>query len=505
MIKYLFSFFILWSLAGSAIAQSGGDTLFVVPGKQNLYFYHVVEKGESLYGLARSYRLEPRELAGANAMTLQTPLKLFQLLKIPLNGNNLVQDAGTDVSGLTPLYHKVIKGETLYRISQMHDKVDTGLLAQWNNLTGGEVKTGQYVIVGWLRAADTAPAEAVTERNDREPVQAAAENPVAGNALPSALPGPKEREIPASSSGGQMAAADESGGSFLREVIAAENRNRNPVTAAAGVAAPAAEASSGPGKPSPAESKDTATFTPPAADEKPAALPETTPSEPQKEPAIVEEKAVTEKPAPEKEIKKAAPAPPNPFADMLDKITTHKPPAEARAPVSVPAGQDPAAGEETADSGTSAADTKKAAVSLENAAGPVNEPPAALPPAELPGVENPVTSAKSEFEQEFQQQTAGEERVAKKKGAAGWFRSNVKAGSGRYYALCDDLPRGAIIKVVNPISGKYVLAKVLDAIPKQKENYNLIVKLSDAAQEDLGVDQSRFWCEIEFAEDQGKK
>jgi len=121
---------------------------------------------------------------------------------------------------------------------------------------------------------------------------------------------------------------------------------------------------------------------------------------------------------------------------------------------------------------------------------------AQAPPLQ-PTAESPAT-VKSEFQAQFDQQTANGARLEVKKGAAGWFKSNVKAGSGRYYALCNDLPRGTIVRVVNPINQRSVLVKVLDVIPNQKDNYNLIIKLSDAAKGDLDVTQSRFWCEINY-------
>lgn len=104
------------------------------------------------------------------------------------------------------------------------------------------------------------------------------------------------------------------------------------------------------------------------------------------------------------------------------------------------------------------------------------------------------------FEQLYMQQTANSKHVATEKGPGTWFRSNAVSGSGKYYALHNTAPRGTIVKVTNPLNGKFIYAKVLDAIPQLKANANLIIKLSDAAQEALGTREARFYCELSYDE-----
>lgn len=465
------------------MAQSVQDTLFVVPGKKNLYFYHVVNKGESLYGIARNYRLEPKELADANQITSNTPLKLFQLLKIPLTTNNLVQSANTAVSAMTPLYHKVIKGETLYHISRMHDQVDTSLLKRWNHLRGNDLKIGQYLVVGWLNTANANPGQIeATAKADKPAVEKTVANKPSITETPT--PTPEEEDARNQSAGKQVAANDQDNG-FLSEVIASENQSRNH----AGRQKPAA-AGTKPAISGNADDEDAFTVI-----DKPASTKNTVPKAqpaPEEDPKMAAVKPAAEiKPKVEKPVKKEDSAKDNAFAKMLDEVT-HKPQSTGNSRpvvVSKPQAQDDAL---PSPANVSQGNTDANATTTMN--------------GNLTDSVQLTTSTKSEFEMQFDQQTDNGEHVEVKKGAAGWFRSNVKAGSGRYYALCNDLPRGTIVKVINPITGKYVLTKVLDAIPQQKGNYNLIIKLSDAAMEDLGVVQSRFWCEIQYAasKDSGK-
>lgn len=104
------------------------------------------------------------------------------------------------------------------------------------------------------------------------------------------------------------------------------------------------------------------------------------------------------------------------------------------------------------------------------------------------------------FEQQYQQQTNNGRNAVTEKGPGTWFRSNAVVGSGKYYALHNTAPRGTIVKVTNPITGRFIYAKVLDAIPQLKANANLVIKLSDAAQDALGINEARFYCELSYDE-----
>ena len=98
------------------------------------------------------------------------------------------------------------------------------------------------------------------------------------------------------------------------------------------------------------------------------------------------------------------------------------------------------------------------------------------------------------------QQTNNGRDIVTEKGPGTWFRSNAIVGSGKYYALHNTAPRGTIVKVTNPLTGKSIYAKVLDVIPQLKANANLIIKLSDAAQDALGINEARFYCELSYDE-----
>ncbi|WP_343672262.1 LysM peptidoglycan-binding domain-containing protein [Chitinophaga sp.] len=127
-----------------------------------------------------------------------------------------------------------------------------------------------------------------------------------------------------------------------------------------------------------------------------------------------------------------------------------------------------------------------------NTPAPVNNTPA---PAETTP-SKPVTTSGATFESLYLQQTSNGKNATTEKGPGGWFKSN--AAAGKYYALHNTAQRGTIIKVTNPLNGKYIYAKVLETIPQIKQNAGLIIKLSDSALEALGTNDPKFYCELSY-------
>lgn len=102
---------------------------------------HVVQKGETLYGIAKSYGLTINQLRTMNQMEESAALGIGQQLivgdgkVIEARPEKEVKDTYTD--------HKVTEGETLYQIAR-HYKVTIKEIMQWNqksdfNLSFGEI------------------------------------------------------------------------------------------------------------------------------------------------------------------------------------------------------------------------------------------------------------------------------------------------------------------------------------------------------------------------------
>lgn len=77
-------------------------------------------------------------------------------------------------------------------------------------------------------------------------------------------------------------------------------------------------------------------------------------------------------------------------------------------------------------------------------------------------------------------------------GVAAIFKSTSGWNDGKYYCLHNTAPAGTIIKITSKNTQKFVYAKVLDVIPDLKQNEGLLIRLSNAAADELGVSSETF-------------
>ena len=113
-------------------------------------------------------------------------------------------------------------------------------------------------------------------------------------------------------------------------------------------------------------------------------------------------------------------------------------------------------------------------------------------PASTKRNENGAGAFKSLFESQPVSQ------VLPQTGLAGTFKSNSGWSDGKYYCLHNTARPGSIIKITNSANQMSVFAKVLDVIPDINQNEGMVVRLSNAASEALGVTTDSFQCSISF-------
>jgi LysM repeat protein len=102
---------------------------------------HIVLSNETLYGIAKKYKTSVDTLMAINQ--LSTPvISLGQTLLVPDNGGRVIEKG--DIA--LPLYHIVLKGETLYSISRKYG-VSVESILQFNNLTSNEISVGSKLRV----------------------------------------------------------------------------------------------------------------------------------------------------------------------------------------------------------------------------------------------------------------------------------------------------------------------------------------------------------------------
>ena len=144
-----------WLLACFFTFTLSAQEKFVLMGKSpDLYVVHTADGKENLQAISILFGQSVAKLATYNSITPTTALAKGSAVKIPVSQDNIIQQKAE--SG-APVYHMIGKGDNLYRISQLYNKVPVNTIKEWNSMNNDVVKDGQLLIVGYMVNAPTAP------------------------------------------------------------------------------------------------------------------------------------------------------------------------------------------------------------------------------------------------------------------------------------------------------------------------------------------------------------
>lgn len=148
---------------------------------------YVVQRGDTLYSIARRYELTVGELRTANNFSESDVLKAGQRLVIPqadissavaLTATPQPQQAASSApqsSGAQGGQYTVQKGDTLYAIALKYDMKLSQLLSINNMASGAVIKVGQKLQVGYAPSSD-APSQSTPSRTSTDESNRAAVN-----------------------------------------------------------------------------------------------------------------------------------------------------------------------------------------------------------------------------------------------------------------------------------------------------------------------------------------
>ncbi len=89
-----------------------------VINKKDRFFYHLIEKGQTIYSLSKKYNVPIAEIYKYNPKS-QNYIEIGDTIKIPQEIENKEPEIKKD--NITYIYHKVEKKQTLYAISKLYD------------------------------------------------------------------------------------------------------------------------------------------------------------------------------------------------------------------------------------------------------------------------------------------------------------------------------------------------------------------------------------------------
>lgn len=141
-LKTTYIIFILCFASFILSAQTKSTDIKTINGKK--YYIHKVEKGQSLYAIAKIYNIDVNSILVENDEAIEG-LKNGQELKIPFENILPKQIVAIDTNKY--IYYKVQKSETIYGICKKYN-IDEKKLLSFNPLLSKGLKEGDYLIVG---------------------------------------------------------------------------------------------------------------------------------------------------------------------------------------------------------------------------------------------------------------------------------------------------------------------------------------------------------------------
>lgn len=172
--KLILLFVLLLSPAlGFSLADSTGLKIF---SNNKVFISHKVDKGQSLYSIAKRYKVSIEDIYAFNPELKTNGLKADAYIFIPTSltpeqANWLMKKAkmeqeqkaqaqAQEDAGLAPptsdddnvVYYKAKLGETLFSISRLPQcQFSVEEIKKWNNLKSNEISEGQKLIIGWRK------------------------------------------------------------------------------------------------------------------------------------------------------------------------------------------------------------------------------------------------------------------------------------------------------------------------------------------------------------------
>jgi LysM repeat protein/ABC-type branched-subunit amino acid transport system substrate-binding protein len=133
---------VLFLISGASFGQTRSSRIETINGKK--YYIHKVEKGQSLYAIAKTYEMDVNSILAENDEAIDG-LKQGQELKIPFETLLPKQSLAIDTTKF--VYHKIAKGETIFGLSKKYG-IDEKKLASYNPSLHSGLKEGEYLVVG---------------------------------------------------------------------------------------------------------------------------------------------------------------------------------------------------------------------------------------------------------------------------------------------------------------------------------------------------------------------
>ena len=153
--KLLLAFTMMVStlLAQNTIYTPGDGIMITYEEGSGVQFVHKVKQGHTLYSIARIFQTPVNRILSFNNRKPNTPLSIGQEIRIPFTSELMY--TGPSISSFPtgtfiPVYYRVKKGETIYRIAKVYFNQSVEQILQRNKMSTPQLAMDQSLLIGWI-------------------------------------------------------------------------------------------------------------------------------------------------------------------------------------------------------------------------------------------------------------------------------------------------------------------------------------------------------------------
>ena len=130
-------------------------------------YWHKINKGETVYSIAKFFQVNHNDLLIINGLKPNEIISPNTNIQVPINKDVLLKSAYTPDFKCIPVYYKVKKQETLFKIAQVYFDQSIEALIKRNGLNKLSLDIDQVLLVGWWPVNKApSPQNTITESLD---------------------------------------------------------------------------------------------------------------------------------------------------------------------------------------------------------------------------------------------------------------------------------------------------------------------------------------------------
>lgn len=189
---------IAWATGNQNQYLTPKDTVIVDVNSDGLkIFKHIIAPKQTLYSLAKFYKLDVFAIYDFNPWLKNKVLSVGDTVSVPIQEQLILKEEEQLLAGLeyALVYYQVKKQDNLFQIAKRYFNIPVETLKNRNNIPDHNLSIGQNLLIGWFDLYGGSPASNNNQSSSPIPLIVKDENTKPSSNIPFGPPKPNKEEI----------------------------------------------------------------------------------------------------------------------------------------------------------------------------------------------------------------------------------------------------------------------------------------------------------------------